>query len=330
MGVVYYKQNKNILEPHLSWDEMRLVYVSFNDRQETLTPTAVHCHEKNLELQYICGGRGNLRIGNRLYEVQEGDLLVYNQGELHDESADPEEGLWFYNCGVTGLNLPGRPEGELIAPETSPRIHAGETAGVVESLFKLLYAEVERDLPKNEQITHDILRVLISMILYQLPKERQLPPREKDRLLIACKDYIDGHFMEELTVEKLAERSHMSISGFAHQFKKIFGFPPIQYIIRRRIGEAQRLLFTTDLSITEVSVRVGYDNISYFNNQFKRFAGMSPQIEGRSASVQEAQQAAIASSNLSRLPAGFLLLQKRASHRTCTFFLWAKRAGTRK
>lgn len=55
MGVVYYKQNKNILEPHLSWDEMRLVYVSFNDRQETLTPTAVHCHEKNLELQYICG-----------------------------------------------------------------------------------------------------------------------------------------------------------------------------------------------------------------------------------------------------------------------------------
>ena len=90
MGVVYYKQNKNILEPHLSWDEMRLVYVSFNDRQETLTPTAVHCHEKNLELQYICGGRGNLRIGSRLYEVQEGDLLVYNQGELHDESADPE------------------------------------------------------------------------------------------------------------------------------------------------------------------------------------------------------------------------------------------------
>lgn len=31
MGVVYYKQNKNILEPHLSWEGMRLVYVSFND-----------------------------------------------------------------------------------------------------------------------------------------------------------------------------------------------------------------------------------------------------------------------------------------------------------
>ena len=72
MGVVYYKQNKNILEPHLSWEGMRLVYVSFNDSKETLTPTAVHCHENNLELQYICGGRGNIRIGRRLYEVQKG------------------------------------------------------------------------------------------------------------------------------------------------------------------------------------------------------------------------------------------------------------------
>lgn len=107
MGVVYYKQNKNILEPHLSWEGMRLVYVSFNDSKETLTPTAVHCHENNLELQYICGGRGNIRIGRRLYEVQKGDILVYNQGKFHDESADPQEGLWFYNCGVTGISLPG-------------------------------------------------------------------------------------------------------------------------------------------------------------------------------------------------------------------------------
>ena len=46
---------------------------------------------------------------------------------------------------------------------------------------------------------------------------------------------------------------------------------------RRRIGEAQTLLVTTDLSITEVSARIGYDNISYFNNQFKKFTGLSPQ-----------------------------------------------------
>ena len=82
--------------------------------------------------------------------------------------------------------------------------------------------------------------------------------------------------MEELSVDDLSARVHMSTSGLAHQFKKRFGFAPIQYIIRR-IGEAQTLLVTTDLSITEVSARIGYDNISYFNNQFKKFTGLSPQ-----------------------------------------------------
>lgn len=253
-----------------------------------MTPTAVHCHEHNLELQYICGGRGSIRIGRRLYEVEQGDVLVYNQGKLHDESADPKEGLRFYNCGVKGLSLPNLPDNFLIAKDVSPRIHAGTAAPMVENLFRLLYTEVNENLPRNGEITHTVLMALIEILLYQLPHERQQPAREKDQLLIACKDYIDGHFMEELTVEALAERSHMSVSGFAHQFKKFFGFPPIQYIIRRRIGEAQTLLMTSDLSITEVSVRVGYDNISYFNNQFKRFAGMSPQ-NYRKAKVGEHQ-----------------------------------------
>ncbi len=277
MGVIYYKQNKNILEPRISWDNLQLVYVSFNDEKENMTPTAVHCHEHNLELQYICGGRGSIRIGRRLYEVEKGDILIYNQGKLHDESADPKEGLRFYNCGVKGLSLPNLPDNFLVARDVSPRIHAGTAATMVENLFQLLYTEVNENLPKNGEITHAVLMALIEILFYQLPHERQQPVHEKDRLLIECKDFIDCHFMEELTVDSLAMRSHMSTSGFAHQFKKFFGFPPIQYIIRRRIGEAQTLLMTSDLSITEVSVRVGYDNISYFNNQFKRFAGMSPQ-----------------------------------------------------
>lgn len=277
MGVIYYKQNKNILEPCIAWDNLQLVYVSFNDEQENMTPTAVHCHEHNLELQYICGGRGSIRIGRRLYEVEAGDILIYNQGKLHDESADSKVGLRFYNCGVKGLSLPNLPDNFLVAKDVSPRIHAGKAAPMVESLFQLLYTEVSENLPRYCEITQAVLKALIEIIIYQLPHERQQPAREKDRMLIECKDFIDGHFMEELTVDSLAARSHMSTSGFAHQFKKFFGFPPIQYIIRRRIGEAQTLLMTSDLSITEVSVRVGYDNISYFNNQFKRFAGMSPQ-----------------------------------------------------
>ena len=50
----------------------------------------------------------------------------------------------------------------------------------------------------------------------------------------------------------------------------------MQYIINRRIGEAQNLLINTDYSITQIADKVGYDNPSYFNMLFTKLIGMSP------------------------------------------------------
>jgi AraC-like DNA-binding protein len=101
---------------------------------------------------------------------------------------------------------------------------------------------------------------------------------KRDKLFIQIKDYIDQHYTEEFTMEKLSQEVHMSTSNLTHQFKKRTGFSPVQYIIRRRIGRAQSLLISSDMSITDVSAEVGYDNLSYFNNQFKKIVGMSPQV----------------------------------------------------
>jgi AraC-like DNA-binding protein len=54
------------------------------------------------------------------------------------------------------------------------------------------------------------------------------------------------------------------------------GYSPMQYLLRRRVGEAQTLLITTDLPIAEIAGRVGYDTQSYFNLQFTRHVGMPP------------------------------------------------------
>lgn len=54
------------------------------------------------------------------------------------------------------------------------------------------------------------------------------------------------------------------------------GYSPVQYLLRRRIGEAQTLLITTDLSITRIAEMVGYDTQSYFNLQFTKNVGMPP------------------------------------------------------
>ena len=83
------------------------------------------------------------------------------------------------------------------------------------------------------------------------------------------KDYIDRHFAEDFSLQSMADALHVSPYYLAHVCKDVTGYSPLQYVLRRRIGEAQTLLITTELP-------VGYDNPSHFNAQFSKAVGMSP------------------------------------------------------
>lgn len=50
----------------------------------------------------------------------------------------------------------------------------------------------------------------------------------------------------------------------------------MQYVIKRRIGLAQTLLISTDLSATQIATMVGYDNANYFINSFTKIIGITP------------------------------------------------------
>lgn len=83
-------------------------------------------------------------------------------------------------------------------------------------------------------------------------------------------------FADELSLTELTNRFHVSTSHMVHMFKAQFGLPPIQYMVRRRIGEAQHLLRTTEDSAGDIGGRVGMINRNYFYRMFKRLVGVSP------------------------------------------------------
>ncbi|HLA84533.1 MAG TPA: AraC family transcriptional regulator [Thermoguttaceae bacterium] len=78
------------------------------------------------------------------------------------------------------------------------------------------------------------------------------------------------------TVAELAERVAMSRSAFAGAFVKALGRPPVEYLRRRRMELAGRLLKNPSLGLKEVALRVGYDSVSAFNSAFKQWWGISP------------------------------------------------------
>lgn len=83
-------------------------------------------------------------------------------------------------------------------------------------------------------------------------------------------------FNQPLHVEDMARQVGMSVSGFHHHFKAVTAMSPLQFQKQLRLQEARRLLVGEDLDAATAGYRVGYEDASHFNREYKRFFGVPP------------------------------------------------------
>jgi AraC-like DNA-binding protein len=96
-----------------------------------------------------------------------------------------------------------------------------------------------------------------------------------------AKDLIDRDFAEPLDVPALAREAHASRAHFVRSFKKAFGETPHAYLLRRRIERAKELLRNTQLSVSEVSLAVGFRSHGSFSTAFRQLVGETPRAYAR-------------------------------------------------
>ena len=115
---------------------------------------------------------------------------------------------------------------------------------------------------------------VLSKILTKLEAKNQ---KEMDPRMKLAIHYMEDHFTENITVERLAEISSMSVSRFFPNFKKAVGVTPVEYLNHYRISQAIILLMNEeDLSIEEISERLGFESSTYFRRVFKKITGKTP------------------------------------------------------
>ncbi len=95
-------------------------------------------------------------------------------------------------------------------------------------------------------------------------------------LVEQAKDYMKTHYMEPLTMPKLAGYFGLNTKQLAYLFQKHAGIGPNEYLIEYRMQHARELLRTTVCSVAEISACVGYSDPYYFSKLFKKRTGCSP------------------------------------------------------
>jgi AraC-like DNA-binding protein len=83
-------------------------------------------------------------------------------------------------------------------------------------------------------------------------------------------------FDQPLRIDDMAQELGMSVSGFHHHFKAVTGMSPLQFQKRQRLQEARRLMLGEHLDAASTAYRVGYDDASHFNREYKSLFGAPP------------------------------------------------------
>ncbi|MFJ7153395.1 helix-turn-helix domain-containing protein [Streptomyces sp. NPDC101118] len=89
-------------------------------------------------------------------------------------------------------------------------------------------------------------------------------------------DWMVRHLDEEITVEQLAERAHMSPRTFARRFLQETGTTPYQWVLRQRVLLAQELLESTDDTVDAIAGRCGFGSAAALRHHFLRALGTTP------------------------------------------------------
>ncbi len=93
------------------------------------------------------------------------------------------------------------------------------------------------------------------------------------------KKFMESNYLNNLKIDDYAALTGRSVSTFIRDFKRLYDITPNKWLISKRLKKAQALLGSTSLNVTEVSMEVGYENVSHFISAYRSKYGLTPKQE---------------------------------------------------
>lgn len=250
-----------------------------------------HSHDY-LELAFVMSGVGRYRIADKMYDVKEGDLLIFNPGVKHQAllPEGKEVGTTEFFVGFSEVQMQGMYKNYIPLSTDGNILHTG--GELRQKLFKICSAmETEKTLSGQGRyfIMKAYLMQMLVHVIRALSEPVEVAPSgysfesvNKKYVVEQIVNYFEDHYSEKISLERIAENMYLSTFYISKIFKSETGDTPIHHLINIRLEKAREILEKRPgMNIKEVAAMVGYEDAYHFSKQFKKHYGISPsQVRG--------------------------------------------------
>lgn len=261
------KKTENSVSVKLGGVNYRVVYTEC--RGNEIIPDGEHTHGE-CEIYINLSGDLAFEVEGLVYPIFPGCVIVTAPGEKHrciyrSDALHKHYCVWFSAKGTEGLfpEIFNRPLGERNLYSFTP----DSFASLISRADRLMNAEGGRE---AAYAFYAFIERLFAEGSCDSASSAALP---EDVALAVT--FINENIASKITVSEIAERAGVNITTLERHFAAVFRIPPLEYIKKKRLGEAERLI-SDGVSVTDACYKSGFSDLSKFIITFRRHFGKTP------------------------------------------------------
>lgn len=246
-----------------------------------------HFHD-HFEILYVAEGSATVQIGDHIYHGAKGDVFLTNMYQIHSVTSVEDVpsvvyAIVFHRDMLDNLNvhdyhlkfiepfLSGNERfPDTIVPGTDLHI------SIRSSLDTIVSEYMQQDTAYEIFIKTAIERIFASLYRYRDTMPEGSMTKVNRIFISQVAAYVQDNYMMPITLSEIAQHTGMNPSYFCRLIKKLTGSSFTQFLNIYRVQQAEKMLSDTSDSISLISEKAGFSNLSYFNRLFKSIKGMTP------------------------------------------------------
>ena len=230
-----------------------------------------HFHD-HYEIYFLTKGSVRYFIEDRVFDLDAGDVVLIPPHAIHKTAT-------LKNKGSERIVIAFKNE-FIVYPQNDRLFSCFEIMYFKAPPIRELVEKSEKDFNYKDRYSEDLIAGYIREILIKLKRLTDITnPKEyseKESVMQNAVRFISENYNQDLSLSMIAENFAVSESHFSRQFKAFTGFGVNEYISTVRVKNAEKMLVTTRMPITDIAQRCGFNSSSYFASVFKKVRGISP------------------------------------------------------